>query len=392
MKRLLSSLWSSPTVSRGLAVAVFGAAAIVLGGCPVYPDNPTGYRTCDGNTCYSCPSQGMQDSCVPWQCGGDQDCPNGYSCNLQTSECQSYGAQDAGAPAPPVDATTSVPPSCSQPSDCPGGYTCAGGGTCELGDCSITGCLAGYVCELENGSLECVLESTGTTPDAGTDSGVGCQSNNDCASTQGAICLDGTCVPPSNQCFDESQCPPGDVCVQGACTPSCQVSADGGSTACPTGYSCTNIGDAAGSAVCTGNPTPCESNPNACPVGTVCSQNHCVASCGAGGACPANEQCVQGGCVPSQIPSFTCTNEGVQDSCASGSICLHHSCYIACSPDAGASGCQSADQFNECKPVTASGSTYYVCGSATNLGNQCDPTEGQQCSSSAAVCIDGYCY
>jgi hypothetical protein len=118
-----------------------------------------------------------------------------------------------------------------------------------------------------------------------------------------------------------------------------------------------------------------------------------VPACGTGGTCPTNDVCVQGGCVPEQAPTnFTCTTDGVQDNCATGSICIHHSCYIACNPEAGAAACQSADQFNQCKAVTTSSGTYDVCGSSTNLGNQCNPTDGQSCSNSAAVCIDGYCY
>jgi hypothetical protein len=46
--------------------------------------------------------------------------------------------------------------------------------------------------------------------------------------------------------------------------------------------------------------------------------------------------------------------------------------------------------FPLCKPVTTSSGTYDVCGSSTNLGNQCDPTQGMNCSGSE-VCIDGYC-
>jgi hypothetical protein len=127
-------------------------------------------------------------------------------------------------------------------------------------------------------------------------------------------------------------------------------------------------------------------------MGTVCAQNHCTAPCGDGGACPSGEECLQGGCVPNQNPQFVCATDGVQDACKSGSICLHHSCYIACAADGGANACQSAAQFNECKPVTASGGTYYVCGSATNLGNECNPMSGQLCANPAAVCIDGFCH
>jgi hypothetical protein len=104
---------------------------------------------------------------------------------------------------------------------------------------------------------------------------------------------------------------------------------------------------------------------------------------------------VDNGCIPNQQPKFVCNVDGQQDLCASGSICLHHNCYIACSADAGAAdggsnGCQNADQFNICKSVTTSTGTYYVCGSNSNLGNECDPTQSENCAS-PEVCIDGYC-
>jgi hypothetical protein len=387
-------------MKRIFSIALFGAAAAVLGGCPVYPDNSNGYRVCDQSTCYDCPNDYLSNDCFPVSCGSNGDCPYGYACNSYTGQCSNGNNWDGGGPVPVPDATAPTP--CSQPSQCPPNYTCGAAGVCQLGDCSVTGCAPGYVCELENGTLTCV--STGQPTDAAPppvdagppDSGVACQSNADCASTPGALCLDGVCVPPADQCYDGTQCPPGDKCVQGACTPTCQVTADGGGSSCPTGYSCTDIGDASTSGVCTGNPEPCESNPGICPPGTVCAQNHCTASCGAGATCPAGEECVQGGCVPKQDPRFLCSTDGVQDTCAAGSICIHHSCYIACSadagPDSGASTCQSAAQFNECKPVAASGATYYVCGSATNFGTECNPTLGQACSSPGAVCIDGFCH
>jgi hypothetical protein len=347
-------LLRSLPMKRLVSLALLGAAAALLAGCPVYSD----------------------DSYYP---------PSGSG--------GTWISEDAGTP-PLVDATTAS--SCAQPGNCPEGYTCAVSGVCELGDCSVTGCVSGYVCELESGTLQCVSttapppEDAGPSQDSG-DTGLACQSNADCTSS--SICLDGACVPPASQCYDGTQCPVGDRCVQGACTPSCQVSEDGGSSSCPTGYSCTAIDDASTSGVCTGNPTPCESDPSECAAGTVCAQNHCVPGCNTSDTCPTGEQCVQGGCVPSQVPlPPTCSTTGVQDLCDPGSICLDYNCYISCNPDAGAAACQSAAQFNVCKPVTSSGSTYYVCGSSTSLGTECDPTSGQLCASSTAVCIDGYCY
>jgi hypothetical protein len=99
---------------------------------------------------------------------------------------------------------------------------------------------------------------------------------------------------------------------------------------------------------------------------------------------------VEGGCTPDQQPVFTCGTDGVQDNCQAGSICLRHSCYIACSADAGADACKNADKFNQCKAVTTTSGTHNVCGSTDNLGTDCDPTQGKNCAT-PLICIDGYC-
>ncbi len=167
--------------------------------------------------------------------------------------------------------------------------------------------------------------------------------------------------------------------MNGACTPSCDAN-----TPCPTGYACdTSKG------VCTGNTTPCTTGTQ-CAGGKACVQEHCVDPCGAGGTCGTGLKCVDDGCTPDQKPVFTCSTDGAQGSCQAGSLCLRHSCYIGCDADAGATACKNADNFNQCKPVTTSSGTYSVCGSTTNLGTDCDPTQGKTCSNSL-ICIDGYC-
>ena len=153
---------------------------------------------------------------------------------------------------------------------------------------------------------------------------------------------------------------------------------------CPTGYSCD---DAKG--VCTGNPTSCTSSAQ-CQGSAVCVQEHCVDPCGPGGTCAAGLVCVDGGCMPDQKPVFTCAVDGTQDACQQGSICLRHSCYIACDADAGPDACKSADTFNVCKTVTTSSGPHSVCGSEDNLGTDCDPTQGKNCAA-PLICIDGYC-
>lgn len=317
-----------------------GLAGVALFGCPIYSSSSSGYR----------------------YCSSDKDCPTGYACDTRNAVCV-------------ADGTTT----CTSPSGCPAGETCASDGRCRPGDCSTNGCVSGYQCKLSNGVATCV---TGTPADAGSqpDSSVPqCMDDAACANLGvGAKCLSGKCFAPADLCADATQCQEGYQCVAGVCTPSC-----GPQKPCPTGYQCDT-----GKGVCTLNPNPCTSSAQ-CSGGQVCVQQHCVAPCGPNETCASGLVCVGGGCMPDQKPTFVCTNEGTQDVCKNGSICLRHNCYIGCDADASDS-CKNADKFNVCKQVSTGSGTYNVCGSATNLGNECDPTQGKACSG-ALVCIDGFC-
>jgi hypothetical protein len=363
-------------MKRFLSLGLFGLGVVILAGCPIYSDDSRDNRVCDQRSCYDCPNDYYTSDCSPISCGSSYDCPSGYACD-------STGTCVGGGVVYPVDSGVDGG-SCSRPSDCKTGYNCGSDGTCHIGDCSNSGCPSGLVCKLSDGALQCVgtvappdAGKDGSTPDAGPFTG--CTSDNDCPSPSGSRCLDGTCVAPADQCTDGTQCTGGSQCVQGACTPSCDASHP-----CPTGYGCDT-----GKGVCTLNPKPCNDAPTSCAAGTTCAQDHCAEPCGDGGTCANGLVCIQGGCVPNEIPQFTCATEGKQDVCASGSLCLHHSCYIACDPDAGI-GCKSADKFNTCKTVTSTTGSYSVCGSSTNLGTDCDLTQGKACTS-PLICIDGFC-
>jgi len=349
---------------RVLGWVAFGFFALggtaVLAGCPIYPDNGD-YRVCTSSGCYDCPTNYYSDSCNAWQCNQDYDCPNGYSC--QNDRCV------AGT-------SSSTNSTCAAPSDCASGSNCGTDDICHPGDCSSSGCPTNYVCKLTNGAVACV-PSTSTSGDSGN-TFTGCTSDAACASLgSGSKCLDGSCVAPANQCSDATQCPNSEQCVAGVCTPSCSST-----VACPTGYACDN-----GTGVCSQNPTPC-SDTQTCSSGLTCVDQRCVTPCGSGNSCATGLVCVDNGCIPDQRPTFVCNTEGVEDSCASGSICLHHNCYISCNGEAGT--CSGADRFNVCKNVSTSSGSYPVCGSNSNLGSECDPTQQLGCTASQ-VCIDGYC-
>ncbi len=277
--------------------------------------------------------------------------------------------------------------------DCgPNGY-CDAYGYCAStnGSCAGIYCGSGQECRIENGTARCTSStdggrpdsgkdgSTDTGPDAKPDSGFsGCRSNSACVG-DGAKCLNGSCTAPADQCSDATQCAAGSACVEGVCTPTCSAN-----KACPTGYACD-----LDKGVCTNNPTVCGPTGATCSGGTTCAAEHCVTPCNADKTCAGDLVCVDGGCIPDQRPQFVCLVEGVRDTCAQGSLCLRHSCYIACDPQV-ADSCKAADVFNQCKPVTASGKNYNVCGSSTNLGAECDASAGKSCNA-GKVCIDGFC-
>jgi len=373
--------------------SAFTLSAVVLFGCPIYSSSQdTVYCTPDGVCCDE-----SQDNCTVWTCGTSAECPNGAYCNSQSvcSGGNGGGNYDAGTTAEAQ----------------------AGDG----GDCSTNGCDPGFTCTLSGGAAVCLASPEAGVPEAGVGDAnndqtvsdapsgdaqdapslppfTGCTTDSACTadSGPGARCLDGKCVAAANQCSDSTQCPTvgnsTEACVQGVCTPTCA-----GAQSCPSGYTCSTDG----TAVCTGNPTPCGSADGglACASGTTCVDQHCVPLCSQGASgdgaatCASGLVCVDNGCIPDQAPKFLCQTDGQQDTCASGSICLHHNCYIACNLDGGSGDggtCQHADAFNVCKAVQTSNGTYDVCGSNSNLGNQCDLTQGKLCSS-PAICIDGYC-
>ena len=278
----------------------------------------------------------------------------------QAGTAGSGGAAEAG---PPVY--------CGHPGDCQAGEVCSSAGTCEQGTCSTLGCVDSYHC------------STGTPPECLPNNSASCILDDDCVALGATFkCLGGMCTGPADQCVDKTQCPSPDTqsCVEGKCITACSGDAD-----CLAGTHCdTTLG------VCTIPAQACTITNDCGDAGLVCVAGACVVKCGAGGVCDAGFVCVANGCVPDTKPEFVCGTEGVQDVCASASICLHHSCYITCttSPDS----CENNPPgLSVCKDVTTSSGQYNVCGSTTNLGSECDPTVAGQTCSGGKVCIDGFC-
>jgi hypothetical protein len=342
-----------------LGVMIFGGA-VVLGGCPVYPDNSPG-RACGGECCSSA------------------DCGYGYYCNDLNQCVANYNAPSYDASAPP-----------------------------SYGPCAA--CPTGTYCTIANGSPEClpliaygdagspvpVEDASATTPDTSTPTGDAggdgatssglCNSDAQCGGA-GAKCIDGLCTPQSELCSDGTQClVPGEMCVDGVCVPPCG--------SCPQssyGYACDMPRGA-----CSLNPSPC-SDTVPCLGGAVCVEERCVVPCSTtdgGPQCASGQVCVNGGCIPDQQARFTCRYDGKQgsvaNSCDSTSYCLHGDCYPACNAEGGA----CATPGDVCKAVQVTTGTYFVCAPATNLGSECNPAVGSYCPPSEAgpgVCVDGYC-
>lgn len=348
-----------------LVSAGLGLGVALMSGCPIYESDDRYNRVCDSSQCYICPAPYLTSQCDSYTCSADAECPTGFECSTR-SRC-----------APSGTSPTSQPTACKQRSDCGTSpdAVCGSDNTCHSGDCSRWGCSSDFVCKVGSGAATCEP----TLPLGRVSE---CKADRDCSSQAGAPagskCLTGTCVAPGDQCADATQCAAGSQCVQGSCTPSCAAT-----RACPTGYGC----DVA-TGVCTGSKGTCSAS-SPCSSDSVCVEEHCVERCRAGSSCLAGLTCVDGGCTPEERPVFTCGIDGVQDKCQAGSVCLRHSCYIACeasSPEA----CKSADAFNVCKSVMTTSGAHAVCGSATNLGSDCDPTQLKVCKA-AQVCIDGFC-
>ncbi len=332
-----------------LGVMIFGGAAL-LGGCPIYPDDHS-YQVCN-------------DCCT------SADCGPGASCS-STGYCVAFTA----------DASTSDNPCgiCAPGTVC----TLAGGMTQCLPldgveDASISDDASTQVMPvptIDAGAADASPDATGSSD--GSTSGIACNGDSECGG--GAKCIDGFCTPQNQLCSDGTQCvTAGNACVDGVCLPTCATNA----APCPTGYACDfNRG------ICLVNPSVCATSKD-CQGGAVCVETRCVAPCAssdAGPQCSSGLVCVNGGCIPEQQARFTCIS-GVNGACDPGSICLRGDCYPTCDTDGG--GC-APDAV--CKSVTVEKVPFRACGTATNLGNECDPAAGSFCDTTAIPCIDGYC-
>jgi hypothetical protein len=117
-------------MKRAVLSAVFLAAVAALGGCPIYSHEDDG-------------------------CWRDKDCEYGYLCDGSSGVCYRPGS-DSGR--------------CARPSDCGVNQTCSSASLCVSGDCSFSGCVSGYRCDVSTGSWQCISTTSGT-PNGGAGGG-----------------------------------------------------------------------------------------------------------------------------------------------------------------------------------------------------------------------------
>jgi hypothetical protein len=362
-----------------------GLAALGLGGCPLWSDDDhddgcwgdccNGECNVGGNNNGNCNNQGDCNSdevcgsdnqchvgdCQTWGCTGDEVCLTDIDGFSSCVGPNGSGGDGAGGSGP-------EPIYCGNPDDCSLAEHCGPDDTCQPDDCSAEGCIFGFMCDVDQPIPTCVPENPAA-----------CGADLDCLDDGlGYLCVSGVCTPPADQCFDQTQCDSGSVCADGKCTPSCA-----GGESCNESYTCTSGVD-----LCTTPATQCNITNDCGGPSLVCVDGACVPRAD-DGVCPAGLVWVENGCIPNQSAFFVCTVDGEQDVCASGSVCLHHSCYISCETP-NETACAGLPDFNECKTVTTTSGDHDVCGSDSNLGNECDPTAGLPCGP-GEICVDGFC-
>ncbi|MBI2389618.1 MAG: hypothetical protein HYV09_08480 [Deltaproteobacteria bacterium] len=359
------------SVARSVFATLFAAPLVVavaagLAGCPIYAAD-----TCEADpACRDrAPDVGVEpepDTAPPPSGCGTAGCDPGYTCTSASTGYYTCVAYDCRA----AEKACTDGKTCTK-DESRGVWECTSPAPV---DCTVTGCIAGYKCGDLDGKKVCLSSNANA-----------CVGDAECAAKTGAgsLCLGGVCTPPKDLCSDSTQCKSGATCVDGRCTPKC-------SATCAAGYTCD-----ATSGLCTGGAAACSAT-KSCGTGSTCVTERCVDPAATDGSCKAGLVSVAGGCVVDDRPNFFCdkdgTKDGTQDTCAAGSICLHHNCYIACTGAADTTTCSKADKFPTCKSVTTSSGSHFVCGSSTSLGSECDPTSTPPKTCAAGkVCIDGFC-
>ncbi|MBI5536882.1 MAG: hypothetical protein HY898_29445 [Deltaproteobacteria bacterium] len=313
---------------------LIGLTGLVLAGCPIYSND---------------------------HCYNDYDCPSNAYCSMD-NVCIPYPAQTGGS-----GGTIGGSP-CSHPDQCGANSVCGVDGYCHTGDCSFSGCVAGYKCVINDNDLfVCVPNGTptdggagkggsagsaGTAGSGGTqpDGSAGTGGENPDASDSGGSAGSQPDAPDTSKtiyCGNPKDCPSGQICTPAG--------------TCQSG-TCTTLGCVQGYVCADGGAECVPSNPSACILDGDCL------FMGAG------YKCVNGTCTSQDQ---LCTDKTQCPGGATGkSKCVDGKCIEACDPEAGSS----------CAPG-------YVCDPALGIckapPNGCQITD--DCDNAALVCVAGAC-
>jgi hypothetical protein len=123
---------------RVLALTLAIPAALILAGCPVYPDDP--------------------------DCFSDSECAPGFACHEPSGTC--FPVNGSGG-------SGGGPSGCDEPKDCGVNETCGKDGRCHIGSCSFHGCVKGFDCKVDDGAWACVPGAAGQAGSGGAGGGAG---------------------------------------------------------------------------------------------------------------------------------------------------------------------------------------------------------------------------
>lgn len=259
------------------------------------------------------------DAC-PGVCFSGSDCPTGWGCNRNTSQCE-------------VASWT-----CSTDKGCPDGFVCTNNACAPLqGHCKDQSqCQENQYCSKD---YQCVnmpgyCSDTIRCPDdrhtcvnhaCVLKKGKCVEGQNNCDA--GETCQNGSCIPIPNYCDSTHPCPSFQTCD--ASTSSCKLK---------PGF-CGSDGDCSGSQTCNSSTHKCAttcSSSSDCPSGEACMNKICQVKpspppsptnkCSTDADCSSGKVCVKGSCLPKPTPpspSGKCTTDS---DCTKNQVCSKGQC------------------------------------------------------------------
>lgn len=374
----------SSVCASGLCVALDDQSGFCTDACASDDDCP------DEFICQAAGRYGR--ICRPLQgCKTEVDCPSGHTCNAETGNC--YIAVSRGLCSP-----------CQDAKQCPEGGACfsaigSGEQFCTTACGANDSCPSGYSCrELPAGPEGARIKQCAPITDS-CNNGRGL-----CSACQG----DEECGGPFDLCvrnvvsgatFCGRDCNPAkNVCPMLGCDPLLLGSAE--NPDCPSGFSCTNIGqssnpDVVGPFQCVPNSNSCEGycdttdtigQLSQCGLGKVCTNNVCTGAVDGRmcSPCVDNDDCRRGG--------FT-ENRCIVNNCTDCPFAGEAFCSTPCADDAAC--VRSFGAGFVCKPVSdPTGPTRSYCmpqrgtckSGLGRLGEDCNVAGPQDCVT--GVCLE----